>query len=81
MTRDEAKTLPLGTLVRYREGRSAATRFARLVSTDGYKIAEVEAGGGYGLPLVRLRKRYEEIEVFATEKPEPGASRPARRGR
>lgn len=79
MTRDEARALAPGALIRYREKGSAATRFARLVSTDGYKIAEVEAGGGYGLPVVRLRKRYEEIEPYA--KPEPGASRPARRGR
>jgi hypothetical protein len=82
MTRDEAKTLAIGTLVRWQDDRSATARFARIVSTEGYKFAEVERRGYLGLPSVRLRKRYEEIEVFPPARSEEKTEkRLARRGR
>lgn len=80
MTRDEAKTIEPGTTLRFRDDDSRS-RFVRFVSSSGYRFADVEAGGDYGLPVKRFKVRYERVEVFATEKPEPGASRPARRGR
>ena len=81
MTRDEARALPVGATVRYVDDRTKGVRFARLVATNGYKIAQVEAGGSYGVPSRRFEKRYEEIEVVV--RPEPGETkkRLARRGR
>lgn len=85
MTRDEARSLDAGTTVRYfetaRKGKGAA-RFGRLLSTSGYRYAEVESGGEYGLAAKTTRIPYEEIEVFPPARSEEKTEkRLARRGR
>jgi len=85
MTRDEARSLDAGTTVRYfetaRKGKGAA-RFGRLLSTSGYRYAEVESGGGYGIEAKRSKIPYEEIEIFPPARSEEKTEkRLARRGR
>lgn len=78
MTRDEAKTLAPGTTLRFRDDDSRS-RFVRFVAATGYRFADVEAGGDYGIPVKRFRVRYDRVEVFEVDR--PTEKRLARRGR
>ena len=68
MTREEAKALPFGTTLRFRDDHSR-NRYVRLVGTNGYRFADVETGGKYGLEARRFRVRYERVEVYDPNPP------------
>lgn len=78
MTRDEAKTLAPGTTLRFRDDHSRS-RFVRFVAATGYRFAEVEAGGDYGIPVKQFKVRYERVEVFSVDA--PAKTKKVRRGR